>query len=252
MADKRKKLEQMMSPVGTLIWPHLNRPDIKFAKDGSKGDYHTILRLTLSDPGVQDFVNAIRAKYEESVATGKERFKEAQKEAVKKKGQKLEWKLKDSPVKAVVEMVEGQEEPQETGEVDIRFKMAAFVKPKDKEGWWQEPALFDSKKNSLGKVAKAPRIGMGTTARVAFELNPFWNLGLGAGLSLRLSGVQILKLVEYTGAKSADMLGFGEEPGYEDDGFVFDSSSVEPSDDSGADPALVESEGGDSGADDFE
>ena len=56
--------------------------------------------------------------------------------------------------------------------------------------------------------------------RVAYELIPCHMSTKNFGISLRLTGIQIIDLIEY-GTQSASNLGFGEEDGY----------SVEASDD---------------------
>lgn len=236
MATKQKR-PIITTPAGVAVWPTLNAPDTKFSKPGEKGDYRTGLRLKLSDPGVTEFVAQIDELHKAALEKGKEEWAEAKKAAAKK-GSKLDWKANPVPYKVCVD-----EEGNELPEVQFNFKMAAFIKPKDKEGWDQRPSLFDAKGVTL--TGKIPKIGGGSTIKVAFDAVPYYvptSVG-GAGLTLRLRGVQILKLVQFGGHTAASM-GFGAVE--DEDAFSFDpSATVE---DSGETP--IKSEGSAGGDDD--
>lgn len=98
----------------------------------------------------------------------------------------------------------------ETGEYIIKYKMKAQFQYKGKT-ITQRPTLFDAKKT---KLAEDTKIGGGSVIRVAAEVNPYYTPALGAGISLRLKGVQVLELRTY-GESSADSLGFDSEDGFE-------------------------------------
>ena len=72
-----------------------------------------------------------------------------------------------------------------------------------------KPQVFDAKGKSILNDCK---VGNGTLARISYEANHY--KGFGGGINLYLKGVQILDLVEYTGA-SADYFGFDEQDGFE-------------------------------------
>src|SRR5688572_27700759 len=108
MAGKKKKNPTMVTPVGALVYPHLNQPDMKFAKDGERGNYHVTVRWQKDAPGVQEFVNKVKAAHEEAGAVAKERHAEHQ----RKTGKKSKFVFRDLPIRNTTEMVEGEEEPQ--------------------------------------------------------------------------------------------------------------------------------------------
>lgn len=197
MAEKKKKLVKLTTPVGIAVWPKLNKPDTKFAKVGEKGRYGLTLRLRHGDAAHDPFIASIKAQYDEAVATLT---------AANPPKPGKQPKIAEPPYAEVFD-----EAGVPTGEIDFRFGMQAWVKPKDKEGWDQEPALFNAMGQDLGKCAKAPRIGSGSTVVVNFSPNPFYTDGFGAGLSLRLNAVQILELVEF-GKGSAKQFGFEAQP----------------------------------------
>jgi hypothetical protein len=72
--------------------------------------------------------------------------------------------------------------------------------------------LFDSKGAPL---AAGTAIYGGTVGKVAFQAAPYFVAGQGmAGISLRLSAVQVIDLVG-PGSRTAAQHGFGKEDGYE-------------------------------------
>ena len=97
----------------------------------------------------------------------------------------------------------------ETGNVVIKFKCKAKVTTKSGESFDNKPAIFDAKGNPLTNV----NIWGGTQMKVSAELIPYYTNMVGAGVSLRLRAVQILKLVE--GGTDSSGFGFEKEDGYE-------------------------------------
>jgi len=95
---------------------------------------------------------------------------------------------------------------EELGGLQFNFKMKASGKNKTTgEAWSRKPAVFDS---AGVPVPASIQIGSGTTGYVAFEYSVFYTSLLGVGVSLRLRGVQICDLVEWTGG-GAEGFGFG-------------------------------------------
>jgi hypothetical protein len=196
MAEKRK-LQSMVSPVGIASWPRLQSPDFKFKK---LGEYTTGLLLPLENAETTKFLAELQKAYDAAVE---------QMAIENPKSAKKGLKKADPPFANEVDA-----EGNPTGNVVLHFKMAARVEPKDKskEGWNQRPDLFDAKLNPL--PANGPRIGGGSSIRVSFQIMPFFAPVVGAGISLRMQGVQVLNAVEFA-PRSATSLGFGATDGYD-------------------------------------
>lgn len=189
---ERKKAVIHKSPAGIAQYPRLTKPDTKFKADGE-------YKITLVLPGAeaQPLTELIDKGMAESLVQAR-RDNPTKAKTIKA--------ATDKPYKAVTD-----DEGNETGDVKFNFKMAAKITSKKTgESWTQKPDLFDAK----GKVLINPKIGGGSTVKVAFELYPFYTALIGAGVSLRLRAVQVLDLVEY-GNRDAAGYGFGEEEGYE-------------------------------------
>jgi hypothetical protein len=91
-------------------------------------------------------------------------------------------------------------------------KMKAKGVSRDGRSWSAAPALFDAKGGAIKDRDSLRGMWSGTIGRVSFEVCPFYQPGIGVGLSLRLKAVQIIELVESGG--TADAFGFQEEEGY--------------------------------------
>lgn len=179
----RKHLK-ITTPVGIAVFPRLNEPDTQFDKDGL---YNVILRLP-SDI----------AKETISKITGV--FKENLKNIKEEKGKKV--KEAPLPIKNVED-----EDGSPTGEVDIKFKLRA-IGQKDGQKWEQRPALFDSSGKPLSET-----IGGGSTIKIGAEVVPYYTSTVGAGVTLRLKAVQVIKLVEFSSV-GFESWGFSEEEGF--------------------------------------
>ena len=168
-----------VSVVGEAVYPHLNRPDVRF---NEYGEYKVTLKIAKQDASAM--VKLFDQACEDSLAS-------AEKEA---KGKKI--KSAPKPYK-----LEGDN-------VFFKFKMRASGKnKKTNEMFSQRPALFDAKKNP---IPASQSIWGGSLMKVAYQLIPYHTPMLGAGVSARLKAVQILKLVE---GQSQNI--FKEEDGFE-------------------------------------
>ena len=168
-----------VSVVGEAIYPHLNRPDVRF---NEYGEYKVTLKVGKQDASAM--VKLFDQACEDSLAS-------AEKEA---KGKKI--KSAPKPYK-----LEGDN-------VFFKFKMRASGKnKKTNEMFSQRPALFDAKKNP---ISTSQSIWGGSLMKVAYQLFPYCTPMLGAGVSARLKAVQVLKLVE---GQSQNI--FKEEDGFE-------------------------------------
>ena len=168
-----------VSVVGEAVYPHLNKPDVRF---NEYGEFKVTLKIGKQDASAM--VKLFDQACEDSLAS-------AEKEA---KGKKI--KSAPRPYK-----LEGDN-------VFFKFKMRASGKnKKTNEMFTQRPALFDAKKNP---IPASQSIWGGSLMKVAYQLIPYHTPMLGAGVSARLKAVQILKLVE---GQSQNV--FKEEDGFE-------------------------------------
>lgn len=180
------------SPKGVAVYPHLNSPDVKFKE---AGEYHVKLRVPLAE------AKPLMKLVDEQMAKA---LKEALEKAETPKAKKAVKACADKPYS-----LETDDDDNKTGFVLFSFKMKASGKNKKTgEEWTQRPAIFDA----AGQPAtdKKLRIGAGSVIRVSFEFNTFWTAKLGAGVSLRMKAVQVIKLVEW-GQGNAEYHGFEDE-----------------------------------------
>lgn len=229
MSNKNTKKEIIVSPVGTAGWACVTKPSTKFDADGLYS-----LDLIVSKEAGQSLSERLKAAAVES----KKNFLANEKDAKKKAAiQKFEISVPVAP--------EVDDEGNETDNVVFKFKAKAKIKPKNKEAFEKRIAIFDAKKNPIvGKI-----VGRGSTVKAAFEIVPYCMAATKkAGVTLRLSAVQVINLVEPQAGGNADSYGFGEEEGYDGGGSAFNEET--PSSDAPApsesDAAPTEgSEGGD-------
>lgn len=183
--NTRTKSVRVTTPKGTAVYPWVNEPDRRF---DNTGVYSTTLRVDGSDRDVANFIAQVK-----KVAA--EHF-----EAVKKETKKAPKKA-DLPIKPVVD-----DEGNETGEIDIKFKLKAKGGTGDKT-WTQKPALFDSQGKPMNE-----RVGGGSLIKVGCEISPFFAPTIGVGVTLRLKAVQVIELREYNGSSSDSW--FKKEDGF--------------------------------------
>ena len=176
------KNNNIVTPKGVLVYPHLNKADTKFDKDGV---WRAGLRLNKKD--AENLMNSITSEIDTNAATeNKKRNKQV--------------KVANPPYSV-----------EEDGNVVFNFKLKAAGIRNTGEKWSQRPVLYDSKGNLFDPKDKI--IWGGTEAKVAYQIIPYYVGSIGAGVSLRLKAVQILSLV--TGEGSASSFGFKEEEGFE-------------------------------------
>ena len=168
-----------ISEIGEAIYPHLNKPDVRFSE---AGEYKVTLKVAKSD------ATAMLKLYNSAIE-----------DALKLAEQNHKGKgIKNAPKPFTVE----------DKFVFFKFKMKATgVNQKTKEKFSQRPQLFDAKKNPL---PLSTIIWGGSKMRVAFNLVPYYTPMLGAGITARLKAVQVISLVE---GKDSNL--FSKEDGYE-------------------------------------
>ena len=168
-----------ISVVGEAIYPHLNKPDVRF---NEAGEYKVTLKVAKSD--ATEMLKLYTSALDDSLKLAEQNHKG--------KG------IKKAP----------KPYTEEGDYVFFKFKMKATgVNQKTKEKFSQKPQLFDAKKNP---IPLSTIIWGGSKMRVAYNLVPYYTPMLGAGVTARLKAVQVIELVE---GKDSNL--FSKEDGYE-------------------------------------
>ena len=206
-----KKL--LTSPKGIAGFIYVNKPDTKFKEEG---EYRVPLLLPAKSAEAKQLMKEIDAAMASSLAQAKKDNP--------KKARSIEA-CEDKPYKPELD-----ENDKRTGNIVFTFKMkASGTSRRTGKDFTMRPALFDA----FGKAIDPEKIkiGKGSTIRVSYEFFEFWTAKLGAGVSLRLAGVQVIELVEYTGA-DASAHGFEEEEGFDMSEALTDSDDDEEEEES--------------------
>jgi ssDNA-binding protein len=214
-----KKLS--VTPKGVAVYPRVaGKPDTKF---NDAGVWSIKLRLEGKD------ADKLKKEIDAGIKASLEEARKKEKNPVKAK----KIKPADAPY---------QED--EDGSTLFNFKMTASgISKKTEKPWTRKPAVFDAKGKPLSEDI---RIGAGSVVKVSFEMSPFYTALIGAGVSLRLEGVQVIELVEYTGG-TATSYGFEEEEGFSGAG---DADADEDADENAAEEDAEESPDASDGGDD--
>ena len=97
------------------------------------------------------------------------------------------------------------------GDELFKFKMQERIKTKSDGEWIRKVPIFDATGREIS--AELTNIGSGTRGKIAYELMPYYMNDKNYGVSLRLTGVQIIELKE-GGSVTAASLGFEACEGY--------------------------------------
>lgn len=219
---------RITTPKGIAKFPRLDTPDTKFK---ASGIYSCRLILSAEDSApiieeAESMAHAMLAYTKDRLTDDLASEKDGQKKGKLKKAL-ADLKLIDPAYRPVFD-----DEGEETGSYEFNFKMNATRTDK-KTGKTSKmaPKFFDAKGNEMGVTA----IWGGSTLKISGQLSPFYT-ALGVGVSLRLSAVQIIKLVCGGGGDAASY-GFNEEEGYEApaaaEGFSDESATDASSDSDG-------------------
>ncbi len=172
-----------ISPEGEALWPQLNSPDTKYS---SAGLYR--VKLKVKKAKALPLVAEIDARIKEVFEAAQARAK--------------------SP--ALAELVKQADAPYaecDEGEaVVFSFKLKASGVSRGGKAYKNRPSIYDMD----GKPKRAT-IGHGSIIRVSFEQQPFHTRLVGAGVTLKLIAVQVIKLVDPTKPDAASF-GFVPEP----------------------------------------
>lgn len=214
MANKRPRLEKIVTPKGTARYPHLAEPD----EFEGQLDFKTGLILDPSDDGVAEFMAAVEAACQKAYEEGKEEL-QAKIDSGELKGKELA-KAKSS-IKEVEVKLPWEEEFNDAGEETGRYiiKAKALAEgvykngPKKGQKWKRDLPIFDAARNEIkGEDKKNLRLWGGSVIRLQCEMQPYFATGLKlSGVSLRLYSVQVIEL---GGGASDAGDGFGVEDGY--------------------------------------
>lgn len=208
----KPKLEKFVTPAGVAVYPHLVRPDTKFDSDG----VYTV-QLAIDGPDANELIAQLEA--------ARDLFAKEFKSENKAKFAKA----------SIADVYEDEvdDEGEETGRVLIRAKQKALIKARDGTMYPKYVKLFDAQNN----VITPDSVWGGSRLILAGVLIPYYMASSKEiGVSLRLSAVQILELVEGDGG-SAESFGFGEQ-----DGYTAESAETVAAEDAGGDDADGEPE----------
>jgi len=205
--NNNKKRVRLTSPQGVAKYPWLNKADTKFDPNG-------VFRVSLlfNPEEVEEFLKRLDEMADEAY--------EKTKEKLIKKGNKLAAKNLERHPPYKMEM--DKETAEETGKVEVKFKMKHFIKLDDGNEIELTPQLFDAK----GQPVDRDEVNVygGSILRINFTPRKYYVPGQKmTGVSLYLNAVQIIDLANRGG--DADYYGFDlEEEGFdasgdEDEGF---------------------------------
>lgn len=209
-AKKGKKDKVELKIRGSFVYPRINEPDTKF-KDA--GEYS----VKVAKPA---------AESKRLIADLEKLYAEGYKELCAREGKS---KLKMATTRPWTNEVDRETE-EETGRILFNCKAAASGKSKKTGKMWKFTLpVVDSKIKPVTK-----NVWGGSEGYVLVEPYVWYTAALGCGISLRLNSVQVLELV--TG-KGADLSGFSEEEGYEEDSDGGSSKGDDSDDDEDSDSA---------------
>ena len=176
--------ETITTPVGIAKYPHLNKPDTKFDKEGVY-----VVSLIFDKEKAAGLVAKMKGILQDFCISNNEKRKAP------------------LPIKDVTNA-----EGEPTGEIEIKFKLRAIGR-KGNDTWEQKPLLVDSKRTPTD----AP-VGGGSKLKVGAEIVPYMSPRDGCGITMRLKAVQIIELVKYSPNGGLAAWEFTEEEGFVSDG----------------------------------
>lgn len=202
-----------ITPRGTAIYPKIHKADVYTDEDGKQTPPSFKVEMACDEAASAELVASLEAMLQaELEAADEDKY-----EGVEIDDDVLPFYTED-------------------GKTIFKIKLNEIGENKKTgETWKNKPNVYDSKGRDI-KVC--PPIGNGSTLKVSFE--PYtWSMPyskgkgknkqtfLRVGISLRMKGVQVIKLEQFGGA-SAESMGFGVE----EDGFEYDPNEFEAQADS--------------------
>jgi hypothetical protein len=191
-----KKIERMTTPIGVAKYPRLVVPNTKFNPDG---EYQVTLIISVDEAAelMSQLDQKAQEAYDEAVQDLKDKKKHADANKV----------IKNEPYSIAVD-----EEGNETGDVEFKFRMKAKI-TKDDKVYTFAPKLYNKNAEEI-KDKEGLFVGSGSTMRVNFSTSPYYVAGTrSAGVSLKLNAVQLIDIVSGGDATS---FGFSDLGGNEE------------------------------------
>ncbi len=198
--DTKRPKRIRYTASGTFVFPKVNTPDTKF---NAKGVYSLKLKKKLGEKETDAIVKLV----EDAAKAAFDSFTKEYAGKKDAKGRPIVVGGPDFPISPDMDKVTG--EP--TDHILILIKSNASFTGKDGKEVSLKPRLYDAKGNET-----EVEVWGGTEGKVSFEIVPYYMKSTNrAGVSLRLSAVQILKLRSKGSDGNAAMYGFKAEDGYE-------------------------------------
>jgi len=170
---KRKNVE-LLTPVGTARYPHLNEPDRRFNDDGVFA-----CDLILEANGeTEAFMEKLMYEWTEAADYAKDQAGKANAKAA-------------NPPWAEEEDDEGGM----TGRIILKTKLKHIVRPRNGTPWKKKVHIVDSQKNPMGE-----KVGPGSQLRLKIAVRGWFMPTNGAGASLDLIAAQVFELKQGGGA----------------------------------------------------
>jgi len=170
---KRKNVE-LLTPVGTARYPHLNVPDRRFNDDGVFS-----CDLILEDTAeAREFMAGLDDEWAKAAEYAKDQAGKANAKAA-------------NPPWADEEDDEGNP----TGRTILKTKLKHIVRPRNGTPWKKKVHIIDSQKNPMGET-----VGPGSQLRLKIAVRGWFMPTNGAGASLDLIAAQVFELKQGGGA----------------------------------------------------
>lgn len=201
--NRYEKKLNVSTPKGRAAFVYLDRPNMKFDKDGT---FQVSLLYDSNDQALRDFEKQLQNFGEEA---------------------RTDMALGDTPIRLPIKPHKDKDGGF-TGEIAVRCKAQAIIKLQDPNGTPRiietRIAFFDAKKN---KIIPAPRVGPGSVLVVGCDAVANYFAGDEPRLyvSLIIRGVQVLDLIEF-GTFDPDRYGFEEVEGFEIEAKVSEDDEV--------------------------
>lgn len=191
MADK-PQYERFITPKGVAVYPHLVRPDTKYDNDGVYS-----VKLAVKPEEAEPLIEKMTAVRDAFL-------------------KELDPKKRKTAKLADLYDVELDDEGEETGRLLLKAKQKALITTDKGEVVEKKIHFFDSANQKI----EPKSLWGGSEIKLAGFLVPYYMASTKTvGVSLRLSAVQVFKLVEGDGP-SAEAFGFeASEEGYVEETF---------------------------------
>lgn len=206
------KFEKFLTTAGVAQYPYITKPDGKFPKENPKEVYKCNLILP-DDERTRALIEKLEglrdAKYNEVVEKVKQSIEEAKPAQKKKLQKKLE-----AIGKAEVYEEHYDDAGEESGNIILKCKLNRKVINKSGEEFIQQPKVFDCSRPP--QPLKGIDIWSGSVLKISGDVVPYlMESSDTVGVSLRMKGVQVVKLVSGGGADAASYGFEGDDGGFQ-------------------------------------